>query len=62
NETRKPVELTVIVPRLGDLGGVNAVLEDGILTVVIPKVERDGRIVTVGSASKATGDDGYVVA
>ncbi|ORY43159.1 hypothetical protein BCR33DRAFT_717895 [Rhizoclosmatium globosum] len=62
NETRKPVELTVIVPRLGDLGGVNAVLEDGILTVVIPKVERDGRIVTVGSAGKATGDDGYVVA
>ncbi|KAJ3071315.1 hypothetical protein HDU98_005516, partial [Podochytrium sp. JEL0797] len=47
NETRGPVELVVIVPRLGDLQNVKAVLEDGVLTLVIPKLERDGRLVDV---------------
>ncbi|KAJ3070226.1 hypothetical protein HDU98_006744 [Podochytrium sp. JEL0797] len=47
NETRGPAELVVIVPRLGDLQAVKAVLEDGVLTLVIPKLERDGRLVDV---------------
>ncbi|KAJ3070221.1 hypothetical protein HDU98_006739 [Podochytrium sp. JEL0797] len=47
NETRGPVELVVIVPRLGDLQNVKAVLEDGVLTLVIPKLERDERLVDV---------------
>ncbi|KAJ3065096.1 hypothetical protein HDU98_011514 [Podochytrium sp. JEL0797] len=45
NETRGPVELVVTVPRLGDLQNVKAVLEDGVLTLVLPKLERDGRLV-----------------
>ncbi|ORY43152.1 hypothetical protein BCR33DRAFT_766805 [Rhizoclosmatium globosum] len=62
NGTRKPVELTVTVPRLGDLGAVSAVLEDGILTVVIPKVERDGRVVNVVVNSVKDTKAGPVVA
>ncbi|KAJ3026753.1 UNVERIFIED_CONTAM: hypothetical protein HDU68_005139 [Siphonaria sp. JEL0065] len=76
--TRRSVELTVTVPRLGDLNQLEAVLENGILSIVIPKKERDGRLVNVtfGSGSKENASapvdqtaadakdsiDGYVVA
>ncbi|KAI9329406.1 hypothetical protein BDR26DRAFT_872524, partial [Obelidium mucronatum] len=49
--TRKPIALTVTVPRLGDLGKLNAVLQDGVLTIEIPKLERDGRVVEVHQGS-----------
>ncbi|KAI9329425.1 hypothetical protein BDR26DRAFT_939366 [Obelidium mucronatum] len=49
--SRKLIALTVTVPRLGDLGKLNAVLQDGILTIEIPKLERDGRVVEVHQGS-----------
>ncbi|KAI8620995.1 hypothetical protein BC830DRAFT_1096207 [Chytriomyces sp. MP71] len=47
SSTRNPVELTVPVSRLGDLSAISASAQDGVLTVVVPKKERDGRIVEV---------------
>ncbi|KAI8612969.1 hypothetical protein BC830DRAFT_1083004 [Chytriomyces sp. MP71] len=47
SQTRNPVELKLVVPRLGDLKSVVATVEDGVLTVVVPKLERDGHVVEV---------------
>ncbi|KAI8613943.1 hypothetical protein BC830DRAFT_1129666 [Chytriomyces sp. MP71] len=47
--TRNPMDFKLVVPRLGDLRRVAASMEDGVLTVVVPKLERDGRVVEVSA-------------
>ncbi|KAJ3234631.1 hypothetical protein HDU81_001286 [Chytriomyces hyalinus] len=39
------IQLAVGIPRLGDLNNIQAKVEDGVLTLRIPKLERDGRLI-----------------
>ncbi|KAJ3377030.1 hypothetical protein HDU84_009151 [Entophlyctis sp. JEL0112] len=69
NEARGVAEAAFVVPRLGNLDAVSASLADGVLRVVVPKKEADGRVVQVTAVAppdsvhaKGGADDGYVVA
>ncbi|TPX76681.1 hypothetical protein CcCBS67573_g02042 [Chytriomyces confervae] len=57
NGTRQPIHLKAAIPRLGDLNRLTAVHEDGILTVSIPKLERDGRVVEVTAGNGLEKED-----
>ncbi|KAI8839494.1 hypothetical protein BJ741DRAFT_94115 [Chytriomyces cf. hyalinus JEL632] len=45
------IKLAVGIPRIGDLDNIQAKVEDGVLTLRIPKLERDGRLVPVTAAT-----------
>ncbi|KAJ3128800.1 hypothetical protein HK100_008969 [Physocladia obscura] len=47
NSTRKPIDMVLAIPRLGNMEKIEASVMDGVLTVVIPKREHDGRIVEI---------------
>ncbi|KAJ3396359.1 hypothetical protein HDU80_009990 [Chytriomyces hyalinus] len=57
NGTRQPIHLKAAIPRLGDLNRLTAVHEDGILTVSVPKLERDGRVVEVTAGNGLEKED-----
>ncbi|KAJ3267313.1 hypothetical protein HDU77_000026 [Chytriomyces hyalinus] len=45
------IKLAVGIPRIGDLANIQAKVEDGVLTLRIPKLERDGRLIPVTAAT-----------
>ncbi|KAJ3112622.1 hypothetical protein HK100_002268, partial [Physocladia obscura] len=47
NSTRKPIDMVVIIPRLANMEKIEASVADGVLNVVIPKRDRDGRVVDI---------------